>query len=180
MKEKLKKDKLTSNEMALVVLDMIKNMSDSFSKELIPKIEKAGIKFDNEREATFIKEIIIIHFWIVSKVLSPDKKVLNELHKIHLYNRSLFSQAETDIEVKKFVRQEEEKLNKRYKEYYKHFDTKAEFVLALAMLENMINPKGPEKKKLTDTRLMFYISYHVFEMMKVILNLRKTIEITDL
>jgi len=179
MKEKIKKDKITSSEMALVVLDMVKKMTNSFCEELIPKIEKLGIELDRRRKILFTEEATIINFWIASKALSVDKKVLNELHKTYFLWRSVLIRAETDSEVKKFVRKEEERFNKRYKEYYKHSDTKAEFVLALAMLENMINPKGPERKKLTDIRLIFYINSHVFEMTKAILNFRKTIEITD-
>jgi len=180
MKKKNDKENITSSEMALVVLDMIKKMSDSFYRELIPKIEKSGIKLDEARKALFIEEVIIINFWIVSKALSPDKKMLDELHKIYLHWRSFLIKTEADSEIKEFIKKEEEKLNKRYKEYYKHFDAKAEFVLALAMLENMINPKGLEKKKLTDIRLMFYISSYVFETIKTVLDLRRAIRITDI
>lgn len=177
------KTKISSKEIGKALFVFVKRFSKALYINLKPEIEKIGIKFDNDREITFSQETIIINLWIISKVLSPDKKVLDELHKIYL---SIYTNlARNEKEKKLFARQAEKELYERYKEYYDAWNDKSrgnQTVLALTMLEHMINKGNLDKKlvkKLVNIMLTYRINMHILTVMRTILDFRKDFEIID-
>ena len=143
----------------------------------------------------------MINMWIISKVLSPDKKVLDELHKLFLlpftnhflpgvghYLLPHVNQKQIDewIELKEndklkgVFEKDRNELDERYKKYYENWDDNSSMqnVLAMAMCEYMFNNGQPDRR-FVDIRWSFDINAHIVSMMKAILDLHKNTEIID-
>jgi len=136
------------------------------------------IKLDEAQLVTFKREIYMINMWIISKVLSPDKKVLDEFHKIYLFAHA--DMAQTEQGKINFPKVAEKELHERYTKYYSEWDdsgSKSE-ILALTMLEYMFN-KGQPDKRLINIDLSFRVNTHVLGMMKAMLDFRSGFEIID-
>lgn len=135
-------------------------------------------KLDEAQLVTFKREIYMMNMWIISKVLSPDKKILDELHKLYLFKHA--DMAQTEQGKIDFPKVAEKELHERYKKYYAEWDDsggKSE-ILALTMLEYMLN-KGQPDKRLINIDLSFRVNTHVLGMMKAILDFRSGFEIVD-
>lgn len=176
MKEKIN---ATPNEFSKALWYLCKKLSKSFYEDFKPEAEKAGFKLNAESEITFAREIIMMNLWIISKTLSPDTKVLDELHKIYLFGHS--SMAETEWVKVELPKQAEKELHERYKKYYEAWNDKAgggQFILALTILEYLLNYGKPDKR-LLNIMLSRRVIMHILATMKVVLESRKGFEIID-
>jgi hypothetical protein len=172
------KKKVTSEELGQGLWLCCKKFSKSFYEDFKPLVEKAGFKLTAEQEFDLCREITIINLWIISKVLSPDIKALDVLHKIFFSGHRNF--AESEQEKQEMVRFAQDELSKRYKTYYDNWDDKSGIqpLLTLEMLQYMLN-KGQPNRKLSNAMLSFPINTHIFLMMKAVLDFRKGFEIKD-
>lgn len=139
-----------------------------------------GIGFDGAQSATLAREIWIINLWIISKVLGPDKKVLDELQKSYLL--AYEKMASTEQGKANFPREAEKELRERYEKYYNAWDDNSggnQSVLAITMLEYMLN-KGQPDKRFANVLLISEINSHMLGMMKAVLDFRKDFEIEAL
>lgn len=67
------------------MLYALEKFSDHFYEDFGKRAQTIlGIELDETQSATLAREIYIMNLWIISKILSPDKKALDELHKIYL------------------------------------------------------------------------------------------------
>lgn len=174
------KTKVTAEEMAKGLSMFCKKFSKHLYEDFGVKAQGIlGIKLDEAQSVTLAREIWIINLWIISKVLSPDKKVLDELHKIYLF--SYEKMASTEQGKTNFPKEAEKELHDRYKKYYDAWDDNSggnQSILSMTMLEYMLN-KGQPDKRFVNFLLTSEINSHVLGMMKAVLDFRKDFEITD-
>ena len=174
------KTKVTAEEMAKGLSMFIKKFSKHFYEDFGIKAQSIlGIKLDEAQSVTLAREIWMINLWIISKVLSPDKKVLDELHDIYLF--SYENMAQTKHGKKEFPKRAEKELHERYKKYYEVWDDNSggnQMVLAMTMVEYMLN-KGQPDKRFVNILLTSEINTHVLSVMKAVLDFRKDFEIVD-
>lgn len=181
-------EKTTSKEFAQGLLHSVKKFSNHFYEDFGQRAQAIlGIELDETQSATLAREIYMINLWIISKILSPDKKILDELHKIYLLPHvnqnqidQWFEQKETE-NLKNVLKHDESELHERYKKYYADWDEKSggnQSILATTMLEYMFN-KGQPDERFIRADLMFEVNTHILGMMKFIIDFRKGYEIID-
>ncbi|MEK7597282.1 MAG: hypothetical protein AAB441_01400 [Patescibacteria group bacterium] len=174
------KTKVTAEEMARGLSMFCKKFSKHLYENFGVKAQGIlGVKLDEAQLVTLAREIWIINLWIISKVLSPDKKVLGELHKIYLFSQE--KTANMEYGKANFPKEAEKELHERYEKYYDAWDNNSggnQSVLAMTMLEYMLN-KGQPDKRFTNFLLISEINSHMLGMMKAVLDFRKDFEITN-
>ena len=200
--------KTTSKDYAGGLLYALHKSSDSFYDDFAKRAQEIlGIKLDDAQLVRLRREIYTINLWIISKVLGTDKKALDELHQIYLSPHSNCSflahlddgacygsfvphtnqeeigqwiKLKDTGKLKEVFRQDNQELNERYRKYFKEWDDNSSMqnVLALTMLEYMLN-KGQPDKSLLDFRLSIIINLHISLTMKAILDVRGDYEIID-
>ena len=80
-----KKTNIISKDFANELLYVVKKFSDRFYEDFGQRAQVIlGIKLDEMQTVTLKREIFMLNMWAISKVLSPDKEILDELHKIYL------------------------------------------------------------------------------------------------
>jgi len=174
------KEKITNEEIAKYLWELLKKCSKEFYLSFKSDAEKNGFSFDSAQEIRLTREIVMIDMWIISKALSPDAKILDELHKIYLFGHS--NMATTEEAKKEFPKAAEKELYERYKKYYESWNDKnsEQWVLALNMLEYMLNTQD---NKILNIALQYSVITHIYAFMKIILssmlNFKKEFEITD-
>jgi hypothetical protein len=180
--------KATSKELAQGLIHALKKFSDHFYEDFGKRVQKIiGIELNETQLTTLAREIYMMNLWIISKILSPDKKVLDELHKIYLLphvNQNQINkwleQKETE-KLKNILKQDERDLHERYAKYYADWDDKSgsnQTILATTMLEYLLN-KGQPDRRFIRIDLQFLITNHVFGMMKFIMDFRNKYEVVD-
>lgn len=180
-------DKVSSKEFAKALLYALGNFTNHFYEGFGQRARSMlGNEYDYD-QITLAREIYIINLWIISKVLSPDKRILDELHKIYLLPHSNEDQIKQWLEqhdtekLRDVLKQDESDLRERYTKYYADWDNKSEgnqFVLAMTMLEYMFN-KGKPHRRFVGIDLTFEMIHHIFGMMEFILAFRKKYEVID-
>lgn len=174
------KQEITSKEIAKYLWELLKKCSGEFYSSFKLEAEKHDFKFDSAQEIRLSGEIIMIDMWIISKSLSIDIKILDELHKIYLFGHS--NMATTEEAKKEFPKAVEKELHARYEKYYNSWNEKSteQQILALCMLEYML--KNHDKKN-TNAMLQFLVINHLYSFMKIIINsmadFKKEFEIID-
>lgn len=172
-------EKTTSKDLAQGLLYALVKFTNHFYADFGAYAEtRFSIKLDEAQLVTFKREIYMINLWIISKVLSSDKKALDEFHKAYLFANA--EMAQTEQGKNDFPKVAEKELRERYKKYYAEWDdsgSKSE-ILALTMLEYMFN-KGQPDKRLINIDLFVRVNTHVLGMMKAILDFRNRYEIVD-
>lgn len=181
-------EKTTSKEFAQGLLYALKKFSSNFYEDFGQRAQNIlGIKLDEIQSVVLSREIYMINLWVISKILSPDKKVLDELHRTYHLPHSNENQIKQWLKGKKtenlrnVLKQDENELRERYAKYYADWDDKSggnQSILAMTMLEYMFN-KGQPSKRFVDIRLTFQVNMHILGMMKSIIELRKEHEIID-
>ncbi len=195
-------EKTTSKDFAQGLLYGLQKFSNGFYENFSQRAQEIlGTKLDEDQLITLKREIYMINMWIISKVLSPDKKVLDELHKIFLlpftnhylldaghYLLPHVNQKQIDewmnqhktAELKNIFEKDKSELDERYKKYYQDWDDNSSMqnILAITMCEYMFNNGQPDRH-FVDIRWSFDINAHIISMIKAILDLRKNYEITD-
>lgn len=180
--------KTTTKELAEGLLYALSKYTNSFYEDFgtYVQAEYDWIKLDETQTITLKREIYMINMWIISKVLSPDKRVLDQLHKTYLLphvNQTKINQwleqKETE-NLKGVLKQDERELNERYAKYYNEWDDSGNksFILATTMLEYMFN-KGQPDRRLVNADLSSRVNSHILRMMMTILDFRKKYEISD-
>ena len=152
--------------------------SKGFYAQFKPQIEEAGFSLSKEQKMEFSREILMADLWIISKVLSPDKKAIDKLHEIFvLGHRNILGSEE---EKREMVRSAPDDLNRRYKIYDDAWRDGAgdQTLLAIAMLEQMLN-RGQPDHRLINILLTFSLNTHVLVMMQSVSEFRKDFEISD-
>lgn len=179
------KTKVTAKEMSQALLYALTKFSNHFYNDFGAYVQaKYDFKLDATQLVTFKRQIYMINMWIISKALSSDKKVLDELHKMYLLPHVNQDQIDQWLDVgetenlKNVLRQDESELRERYIRYYSEWDdsgSKSE-ILSLTMLEHMFN-KGQPDNRLINADLFFRVNTHVLGMMKSIHNFRDNYEL---
>ena len=169
------KNKATSKEIGESLWRLCKKFSEDFYNSFIKDMAKFDIEFDENSKPYLKRQITIINLWIISKVFSPDEKVLDVLHKIYLFGYA--NLGETNEEKEEFFITAQKELQERYKEYYEIWDKESErneipISLASAMLQRMFN-----KKELESTGLGISVIGYVFSTLAEVLEFRKEFEI---
>lgn len=176
----MSKTRVTSEEMAKGLSMFCKKFSKHLYEDFIPKAQIVlDIKFDDAQLVTVAREIWMINLWIISKVLGPDQKTLDELHKIYLFSHS--KMAETEHGKDTFPKEAEKILHERYKKYYDAWDDKSggnQSVLAITMLQYVLN-KGQPDKRLVNILLTNEITSHVLGMMVAVTDFRDEFEVVE-
>ena len=182
--------KITSKELAQGLTYALKKFSVHFYEDFGQRSQSLlGIKLDESQLITLKREIYMINLWIISKVLSPDKKVLDELHKIYLLPHVNENQIKQWLEQKEtenlinVLKQDESELHERYTKYYANWNDggSEQFILAHTMLEYMFNKGQPEigSNSLFDMALSRLVINHIYGMMNFIMNIRKKYAVVD-
>lgn len=181
-------EKITSKEFAQGLLYVLKKFSTHFYADFSQRAQSfLELEFDEVQLATLEREIYIMNLWIISKILSPDKKILDELHKIYLLPHVNQTQINELLEQKKtenlrnVLKQDDNDLREQYQKYYAAWDDKSgsnQAILATTILEHLLNEGQPDRR-LIRIDLQFLISTHVFGMMKSIINFRNDYEVVD-
>ena len=173
------KTKVTTEKMGKELSMFCKKFSKGLYEDFVPKAQTIlGTKFDDAQLVTVAREIWMINLWIISKVLGPDQKTLDELHKIYLFSHSKMAETEYGKDV--FPKEAERILHERYQKYYNAWDDKSggnQSVLALTMLEYMLN-RGQLDKRLMNALLAFEMTSHVLGMMRAVVEFRDEFEVT--
>lgn len=171
--------KVTAEEMAKGLSMFCKKFSKHLYEDFGVKAQGIlDIKLDEAQSVTLAREIWMANLWIIAKVLSADKKVLDELHKIYLFSHS--QMADTMYGKDAFPKEAEKALHERYQKYYDAWDDDGgkQSVLALTMIEYMLN-KGQPDKRFVNILLTNEISSHVLGMMEAVADFRKEFEVTN-
>lgn len=180
-----RKTNIISKDFANELLYAVKKFSDRFYEDFGQRAQVIlGIKLDEMQTVTLKREIFMLNMWAISKVLSPDKEILDELHKIYLLPHINEKQIKQWLEqdktenLKNVLKQDESELNQRYAKYYANWDDKSggnQSVLAITILEYMFNGGKPDRR-FVDARLIFEVNGHIFDIMKFIIDFRKKAE----
>lgn len=180
-------EKITCKEFAEALLYALRKFTNSFYEGFGQRVQSMlGDKFDYN-QITLAREIYMINLWVISKVLSPQRKILDELHKIYLLPHSNEDQIKEWLEqnntekLREVLKQDESDLRERYTKYYADWDDEAkgnQSIVAVSMLEYMFN-KGKPDRRFMSLDLTFEMIHHLFGMMKFILDFRIKYEIVD-
>lgn len=170
--------KVSAEEMAKGLSMFCKKFSKHLYEDFGTKAQSIlGIEFDEAQLVTLAREIWMINLWIIAKVLSADKKVLDELHKIYLFSHS--QMANTVYGKDAFPKEAEKALHERYQKYYDAWDDTSggnQSILAMTMIEYMLN-KGQPDKRFINALLAHEITSHTFGMMEAVVDFRKEFEV---
>ncbi len=173
------KTKITTKEFVQGLLYTLVKFSNHFYEDFGARAMVAlGIKLDVGQLVTLKREVYMINMWITSKILSPDKKILDEFHKKYLFAHADMAKTEQgEIDFPKIA---EKELHERYAKYYADWNDKGseQFILAMTMLEYMLN-KGQPDKRFVRIDLQFFVIQHIYGMMKFIMDFREKHEIID-
>lgn len=176
----------TPKELAQGLVHALEKFSEHFYDDFGQRAQTIlGIKLDAARSVVLKREIYMMNMWIISKILSPDRKVLDELHKIYPLPHTNENEIKQWLEQEKtenlinVLRQDEKELNERYAKYYVDWNDKGseQFILAMTMLEYMLN-KGQPDKRFVHIDLQFFVIQHIYGMMKFIMDFRRKYEIS--
>ncbi len=201
--------KTTSIDLAGGLLYALQKFANSFYEDVVQRAQEIlGIKLDEIQLVTLRREIYTINLWIISKVLSTDKKALDELHKTYLSPHSDCSflphlneeevcygsfvphvnqeeigqwiKQKENQKLQEVFRQDKQELDDRYKIYYEEWDDNSSMqnVPALTMLEFMFN-KGQPDRRLVNFLLSTVININIYTTTKAILDVRKGYEISE-
>lgn len=174
------KTKTTTKELAQGLLYALGKFSNHFYEEFGPYAYATFQIEPNEAQlVSFKREVYMISMWVISKVLSPDKKVLDELHKAYLFAHA--DMAQTERGKINFPKVAEKELHERYAKYYDEWDDsgKKSFILGSTMLEYMFGKDLSDKRRLFNADLIARVSSHVLRMMMAILDFRKKYDVVD-
>lgn len=180
--------KIIPEQFAQKLLYLLKKFTNHFYEDFSQRVQAIlGIKLDETQLATLKREIYMMNLWIISKILSPDKKILDELHKIYFLPHLNENQIKQWLKEKKtenlqsVLKQDERELNERYVKYYAEWDDKSggnQSILVMTMLEHMFN-NGKLNRSFVNARLTFEVNAHILGMMKFIIDFRKKYAIID-
>lgn len=175
----MNKEKITYKQYANLLFNFcIKNSGNVFYEEILPELKAFNLSDDQKN--ILKNEIIIIDLWAISKALNSDKKLVDEINKNFILARyaTLNEKKEKDIELLKEI---QELIYKRFIKYYKDWDDKSgtnQSVLALTMLEQMLN-EGKSDRKLINIHLFFLISNHIFSLMQFTIQERNKLNLVE-
>jgi hypothetical protein len=164
------KKNLTDVELASKLWEFCIDMSQVFQQSVIPSIEEAGLKLSKEEKEGSIIEIINLNLWIISKALSSEKDVLENLH--HFYAFAM----EKDSERKKPKQQAEimGNLIEIYKKYYNSWNDESggvQMSLSIEILQQLFNNGGPDRKFL-NAFAAYPVNHYVLTTIQTTLDLR--------
>ncbi|OGK41577.1 hypothetical protein A3A74_08140 [Candidatus Roizmanbacteria bacterium RIFCSPLOWO2_01_FULL_35_13] len=174
-----RKKKVTSEELGQGLWLFCKKLSREFYASFSETLEKQGFELNEDQKFSLAREIAIMNLWIISKALGEDRKALEELHRIYIFGHENF--AETEDQKIAFPIEAKKELHERYKKYYDAWDDKAggnQWILALTMLECILNEGNPSKK-LINAELNFLLLTDVLLTMKAVLDFRAGYEVAD-
>src|SRR3989338_3205734 len=156
---------------------LCKKYSKGFYEQFRPQVEEAGFSLSKEQEIEFCRGILMANLWIISKVLSSDKKAIDKLHEIFILGHRNIPGSEE--EKGEMSRSAQDDLNGRYKIYDAAWRDGAgdQTLLAIAMLEQMLN-RGQPDRRLINFLLTFSLNTHVLVMMQSVSEFRKDFEIS--
>lgn len=178
---------VTTKEFAQILLDSLKTISEHFYNSFSQHAQNIlDIKLDEEKSILLMREIYIINLWIISKILSLDKNILDELHKIYLLPHNNQEQINQWLanknaeELKNILKQDEHDLLKRYKQYYENWNENSgdQSALTLVMIENMLNEGKPDKR-FVRADLNAEVNVHILNALAAIMELREKFIVTD-
>jgi hypothetical protein len=147
--------KIASKEFAQGLLHALKKFSDHFYEDFSQRAQSIlEIQLDETQLMALKREIYMLNLWIISKILSPDRKILDELHKIyflpHLNENQIkqwLEQKETE-NLKNVLKKDEDELRERYQKYYAEWDDNSggnQAILATTILEYLLNKGQPDR-----------------------------------
>ncbi len=169
--------KVNHQQMAERLWIFCKKFSKEFYNSFTKDLKKIDMEINQKQQINFSREIVKMNLWIISKALTADKKILDELHKIYIFGHA--NLAETGEDKIDFPKQAEKELNETYQKYYETWDDNSggnQSILALTILEQLLNNGKPDKK-LVNIMLFSLINMHVLTTLKAVLDFRNNFEI---
>ena len=165
--------KVTRKELAEAMLYLAKKGVAQFCGELS---EATGIPYsaEDERMAWIVEEARVLHLWVISKTLSPEKDLLDAVH--NCYWEYLQSHKMTADALELF----KAKVSERYERYYAAWDDKAggnQWILA-SEIQKCLFDRGRQTGRLPDAFSGFRIISWVSTFMRIVLKSRSRYEIT--
>lgn len=172
-----KKHTATSEEFGKELWMLCKKYSKGFYEQFKPQVEEAGFSLSKEQQTEFFWEIWIANLWIISKVLSLDKKALDKLHEIAILGPEYSGSQE---ERRELIQSFRDDVNERYEIYDNAWKDVSgdKTLLAIAILEQMLNRGQPDRRFL-NILLTLFVNTHVVAMMESVSEFRKEFEILD-
>lgn len=170
-----RKKKVTQLQLAEGLWMFCRKWSKDFYAWFTKALDDMNFPLNQKSNMILTREIIILHFWIVSKALSPDKEILDELHNIYINGYENLAESTDDKDTfKKFAERE---LQIRYKQYYDawHNDSGEQIQLSTTILNNLLN--DGKKEKLLDFSLLTKVNTRVLLTLTYALEFRSKFEI---
>jgi len=169
--------KVNHQQMAEGLWMFCKKFSKKFYNSFTKDLKRMNMEINQEQQINFSREIVKMNLWIISKALTADKKVLDELHEIYIFGHA--NLAETEEDKINFSKQAKKELDKTYQKYYEAWDDDSgsnQNTLALAILEQLLND-GKPNKKFVNIMLFSLINMHILTMLGALSNFRNNFEI---
>jgi hypothetical protein len=175
--QKAYKNNTPSEELAYGLWEFCISMSHVFQQSVIPAIEKAGLKLSRAEKKMAILETIKLNLWIISKTLSSEKSVLEELHHFYAFSMEKDSERktpETKLEIM-------DNLIETYKKYYNAWSDEtggSQIILSTEILQQLFN-NGEPNKKFLNAFATFPVNHYVLSTMQEVLDLRNNFKIKN-
>jgi hypothetical protein len=175
---KHKKYKVTSEQLGEALWRLSGGLTNdwikTFYKGGIPEYEDFPTLTDKDRQTLLWREVFIINNWIISNVLSSNRKVLDYLNKFYL--EFYFNLGKTDEEKQEVFEFIKNTMAERYEQYFKYSDSASKLpLLGSFMLQNMLGKEEP----ILDASLQFSVVAYITSTMEAVANFLKNYEIIE-
>jgi hypothetical protein len=140
----------TCYQLAEVIWCLCLDEANSFTEKLIIDFQGTPFAIEADKRTVVLLESVILHLWLVSKVLAPEKVLLDAVHECFLQRFKTPGATQMDS-----LRT---KLLDRYTKYYgawKGWDSNGLFSLADEILRCHLNNGKPDRRFLAEWPKIF-------------------------
>jgi hypothetical protein len=164
---------VTREQLAEVMWNLCQEGAHDFSKQLQHEFQETEFTIEGDQKTILFSECIMLHLWLTSKVLAPEKELLDSVHE------HFFQTLQARVSNPKTLENIKAKLLDRYGRYYGAWSNEAkgsQFIFGTEVLQCLVNRGHPNQNLLSHcTEVVMY----VLTFMAIVAKTRPKYEIAD-
>jgi len=129
------------DQIGLGLWSFAKQCTREFRSSLQEQMAQNGVVIHEDLDFNFSQEVLILHLWLISKVLRPDRKPVEAMNRKYIHRQSEIAQTyEHHWEQVEYMRAAKEVFLKRFLDYNRHWNDhmpRAQTMVASHLLKNI-------------------------------------------
>lgn len=166
-----KTEVMPPDQVGLGLWSFAKQCTREFRASLQEQMSQNGVVVHEDLDFNFSQEVLILHLWLISKVLRPDRKPVEAMNRKYIHRQSEIAQTyEHHWEQVEYMRAAKEVFLKRFQDYNKRWNDhmpRAQTMVASHLLKNIFG-QFTACTKPAENLLVSYINSYLTKMPRAI------------